>query len=147
MAELFYGAILRIIQAFLQGAPFILSGICITALLERMVGAVGTKRLFGSNSVVSLFQSWCIGMALPGCSLGVIPICQQLRLSGIAIGTIFAFALSSPLFDPLSLLYGLTLSKPFTIFAFAGCSLIVVTVSGAIFDKLLPNQTPSFFHP
>ena len=139
MAELFYGAILRIIQSFLQGAPFILSGICITALLERMVGAVGTKRLFGSNSVVSLFQSWCIGMALPGCSLGVIPICQQLRLSGIAIGTIFAFALSSPLFDPLSLLYGLTLSKPFTIFAFAGCSLVVVTVSGAIFDKLFPN--------
>ena len=139
MTELLYGAILRIIQALLQGAPFILSGICITALLERMIGSVGTKRLFGSNSIVSLFQSWCIGMALPGCSLGVIPICHQLRASGIAIGTIFAFALSSPLFDPLSMLYGLTLSKPFTIFAFAGCSLIVVTVSGAIFDKIYPK--------
>jgi uncharacterized membrane protein YraQ (UPF0718 family) len=111
-----------------------------------MIGSVGTKRLFGSNSVVSLFQSWCIGMALPGCSLGVIPICQQLRLSGIAIGTIFAFALSSPLFDPLSLLYGLTLSKPFTIFAFAGCSLIVVTVSGAIFDKLFPDTELNIPH-
>ena len=139
MSELFYGAVLRIIQAILQGAPFILSGICITALLERMIGSVGTKRLFGSNSIVSLFQSWCIGMALPGCSLGVIPICQQLRMSGIAIGTIFAFALSSPLFDPLSLLYGLTLSKPFTIFAFATASLVVVTVSGGIFDKLFPD--------
>ena len=139
MTELFCGALLRIIQALLQGAPFILSGICITALLERMIGSVGTKKLFGSNTIVSLFQSWCIGMALPGCSLGVIPICHQLRASGIAIGTIFAFALSSPLFDPLSMLYGLTLSKPFTIFAFAGCSLIVVTISGAIFDKIYPK--------
>ena len=139
MTELLWGSAFRMLQACLQGAPFIFSGICITALLDRMLGATNTKRLFGSNSVISLFQSWCIGMALPGCSLGVIPICHQLRASGIAIGTIFAFALSSPLFDPLSLLYGLTLSKPFTIFAFASCSLVVVTVSGAIFDKLFPN--------
>jgi len=139
MEATLYGAILRMLQAFLQGAPFIISGICITGILERMLGASDTKRLFGSNTIVSLFQSWCIGMALPGCSLGVIPICQQLRMSGIAIGTIFAFALSSPLFDPLSLLYGLTLSKPFTIFAFATCSLIVVTVSGGIFDRLFPG--------
>lgn len=139
MNELLWGGIFRILQACLQAAPFIFSGICITAILGRMLGAADTKRLFGSNSIVSLFQSWCIGMALPGCSLGVIPICHQLRASGIAIGTIFAFALSSPLFDPLSLLYGLTLSKPFTIFAFAGCSLVVVTLSGAIFDRLFPN--------
>lgn len=139
MTELLWGSVFRMLQACLQGAPFIFSGICITALLDRMLGASNTKRLFGSNSVISLFQSWCIGMALPGCSLGVIPICHQLRASGIAVGTIFAFALSSPLFDPLSLLYGLTLSKPFTIFAFAACSLVVVTVSGAIFDKLFPN--------
>ena len=139
MTELLWGGIFRMLQACLQGAPFIFSGICITAILDRMLGAADTKRLFGSNSIVSLFQSWCIGMALPGCSLGVIPICHQLRASGIAIGTIFAFALSSPLFDPLSLLYGLTLSKPFTIFAFAGCSLVVVTVSGAIFDRLFPK--------
>ena len=139
MTELIWGSLFRILQAFLQGSPFILSGICITAILQRMLGAADTKRLFGSNSIASLFQSWCIGMALPGCSLGVIPICHQLRASGIAIGTIFAFALSSPLFDPLSLLYGLTLSKPFTIFAFAGCSLVVVMLSGAIFDRLFPN--------
>ena len=79
MAELLFGALLRILQALLQGAPFILSGICITALLERMLGLKDTKRLFGSNSIISLFQSWCIGMALPGCSLGVIPICHQMR--------------------------------------------------------------------
>ncbi len=44
-----------------------------------------------------------------------------------------------PLFDPLSLLYGLTLSKPETILAFALCSLIVVMVCGGIFDWWFPN--------
>ncbi|MFM8805419.1 MAG: permease, partial [Planctomycetia bacterium] len=139
MIELACGALLRMVQAFVQGAPFIFTGLCIAGMLSRLMGHADTKRLFGSNSIASLAQSWFIGMLLPGCSLGVIPICRRLRASGIAIGTIFAFALSSPLFDPLSLLYGLTLSKPFTILAFACCSFVVVTVSGAIFDWLYPD--------
>lgn len=134
-----WGVVLRLAQATLQAAPFIFTGLCITGMLHRLMGQQHTKWLFGSNSLASLFQSWVIGMLLPGCSLGVIPIVKQLRRSGIAVGTIFAFALSSPLFDPLSMLYGLTLSKPFTIVAFAFCSLIVVTVSGSIFDRLFPQ--------
>jgi hypothetical protein len=139
VTELLWGAVLRMVQAVLQAAPFIFTGLCIAGMLGRLMGPADTRRLFGSNSFASLLQSWVIGMLLPGCSLGVIPVCRQLRASGIAIGTIFAFALSSPLFDPLSLLYGLTLSKPFTILAFAACSLIVVTVSGAILDRLYPD--------
>jgi uncharacterized membrane protein YraQ (UPF0718 family) len=139
VADLLFGAVLRTVQAFLQGAPFIFTGLCIAGMLDRLMGHAATRRLFGSNSLVSLAQSWLIGMLLPGCSLGVIPICRKLRASGIAVGTIFAFALSSPLFDPLSLLYGLTLSKPFTILAFAACSFVVVTVTGAIFDRICPD--------
>jgi uncharacterized membrane protein YraQ (UPF0718 family) len=139
MSEIAWGAILRMLQSLLQGAPFIFTGLCIAGMLSRLMGHADTRRLFGSNSLSSLAQSWLIGMLLPGCSLGTIAICRQLRASGIAVGTIFAFALSSPLFDPLSLLYGLTLSKPFTIMAFAGCSLVVVMVTGAIFDRLFPD--------
>jgi uncharacterized membrane protein YraQ (UPF0718 family) len=139
ITDLLWGALLRMLQAFLQGAPFIFTGLCIAGMLDRLMGHAATRRLFGSNSLVSLAQSWLIGMLLPGCSLGVIPICRKLKASGIAVGTIFAFALSSPLFDPLSLLYGLTLSKPFTILAFAACSFVVVTVTGALFDRLYPD--------
>lgn len=138
LESIFWGVCLRVLQSALQASPFIFTGLCITGLFHRLMGQEHTRRLFGSNSISSLFQSWLIGMLLPGCSLGVIPIVKQLRKSGIAVGTIFAFALSSPLFDPLSMLYGLTLSKPATIVAFAFCSLIVVTISGGIFDWLYP---------
>lgn len=139
MEAIAWGVFLRLVQATVQGAPFIFTGLCICGILHRLLGHAHTKRLFGSNSLSSLVQSWLIGMLLPGCSLGVIPIVKQLRVSGIAVGTIFAFALSSPLFDPLSLLYGLTLSKPFTILVFAGCSLVVVMVSGSVFDWWFPD--------
>lgn len=142
-----WGVVLRVIQAALQAAPFVVTGLCITALLHRLLGHSNTRRLFGSNSISSLFQSWLIGMLLPGCSLGVIPIVKQLRVSGIAVGTIFAFALSSPLFDPLSLLYGLTLSKPMTIVAFAFGSLLVVMLSGGLFDWWFPQTEVSAEEP
>lgn len=147
MEAVAWGVILRIVQAALQGAPFIFTGLCVTGMLHRLMGHQQTRRLFGSNTVSSLIQSWLIGMLLPGCSLGVIPIVKQLRRSGIAVGTIFAFALSSPLFDPLSLLYGLTLSKPMTIVAFATCSLIVVTISGSLFDWWFPNTEVTIDEP
>jgi uncharacterized protein len=136
---LHWGFCLRVAQAFLQAAPFIFTGLFVAGMLHRLMGQAQTRWLFGSNTVSSLFQSWVIGMLLPGCSLGTIPIVKQMRKSSIAIGTIFAFALSSPLFDPLSLLYGLTLSKPETILAFALCSLVVVTTCGALFDRWFPN--------
>ena len=147
MEAIFWGVVLRIIQSTLQASPFIFTGLCITGVLHRLMGHQHTKRLFGSNTASSLIQSWLIGMILPGCSLGVIPIVKQLRRSGIAIGTIFAFALSSPLFDPLSLLYGLTLSKPMAILIFATCSLVVVTVSGSFFDWLYPNTEVTVEEP
>lgn len=139
MDRLFWGVVLRTTQSALQAAPFILTGLIITGVLHRLMGHAATRRMFGSNTLTSLAQSWVIGMLLPGCSLGVIPIVKQMRLSGIAVGTIFAFALSSPLFDPMSLLYGLTLSKPETILAFALCSLVVVMVCGGLFDRWFPN--------
>jgi len=139
MDRLIWGVVLRTAQSALQAAPFILTGLIITGVLHRLMGQAHTRKMFGSNSIASLVQSWVIGMLLPGCSLGVIPIVKQMRRSGIAVGTIFAFALSSPLFDPLSLLYGLTLSKPETILAFAFCSLVVVMVCGGLFDWWFPN--------
>jgi len=47
-----------------------------------------------------------------------------------------AFAISAPLFNPISLLYGLTLSHPLVIVGFALASMAVVTVVGLAWDRL-----------
>ncbi|MCR9212040.1 MAG: permease, partial [bacterium] len=51
-------------------------------------------------------------------------------------GAMSAFALSAPLFNPLSLLYGLTLSRPMVILLFAFGSLIIVTALGLFWDSI-----------
>ena len=136
---IFWGAVLRFSQAFLQSTPTILVGLAVAAIFRRLLGHENTRRLFGCGTWREVPQAWLIGMLLPICSLGVIPVAREMRRARIAGGTILAFAMTAPLFNPLSLLYGLTLSEPFVILSFAFCTLLVVTAVGLAWGWLFPG--------
>ncbi len=130
-----YGAELRISEALLAATPTLLVGLLVAAILRFYFDDSGTRRIFGGSTFRSLPQSWAIGMLLPVCSIGVLPILLEMRRAKVKAGAMSAFALSAPLFNPLSLLYGVTLSRPYVILMFAAASLIIVTVVGAIWDR------------
>ncbi len=138
---IFWGAVLRFTQALIQAAPTILVGLVVAGIFRRLLGHEGTRRLFGSGTWRELPQAWLVGMLLPVCSLGVIPIAREMRRARISGGAILAFAMTAPLFNPLSMLYGLTLSEPFVILSFAFCTMIVVTAVGAFWNRLYPDTT------
>ncbi len=137
------GGLVRMLQGFVQAAPTLLVGLMIASILRYYLGHQGTRRLFGGDSVRSLPQSWLVGMLLPVCSIGVLPILFEMRRAKVKPGAMSAFALSAPLFNPLSLLYGLTLSRPFVIILFAVGSLFVVTVLGFFWDAIAKRRTLS----
>ncbi|HEY2158129.1 MAG TPA: permease [Isosphaeraceae bacterium] len=137
--SIFWGAVLRMAQAAISAAPTILVGLAVAGILRRLLGQAGTRRLFGCGTWRELPQAWAIGMLLPVCSLGVIPVAREMRRAGISPGTVLAFALTAPLFNPLSMLYGLTLSEPFVIIAFAFGSMVIVTFVGAALNRLFPG--------
>ena len=141
LESLLWGGFLRGSEALLQASPFILTGLVVAGVFRRLFTPEGLRKLFGHGTWRALPQAWAIGMLLPICSLGAIPVVRQMRKAGMTGGTILAFALSAPLFNPLSLLYGLTLSEPFTIIAFALCTLVVVTFVGLIWDRLFPDSS------
>jgi len=137
---LLWGACARMAQALVAASPTIVVGWLVAAVFERILGRDGTYRLFGGDTWRQLPQAWALGMLLPVCSLGVIPVMQQMRRSGISGGTILAFGLTAPLFNPISVLYGLTLSDPRAIFAFCLCSLVLITVLGLLWDWMFPGS-------
>ena len=128
------GGAMRMAEALMSAAPTLLVGLMVAAVLRFYFGDTGTRRLFGGTTVRSLPQSWLVGMLLPVCSIGVLPILFEMRRAGLKAGAMSAFALSAPLFNPLSLLYGVTLSRPYVILMFAFGSLIVVTTVGLVWD-------------
>ncbi|MDX2037637.1 MAG: permease [Isosphaeraceae bacterium] len=140
LEAIFWGSILRVSQAVIQAAPTILVGLLVAGIFRRLLGHEGTRRLFGAGTRRELPQAWLIGMILPVCSLGVIPVAREMRRAGISGGTVLAFALTAPLFNPISMLYGLTLSAPLVILSFAFATMVVVTGVGSIWDRLFPNS-------
>ena len=136
MDNMFWGAALRLVQVFIFAAPWIATGFCIAAIFRVFLGPERTRNLFAGSGWRGILSGWVWGMLLPVCSLGVIPIVRELHRSGVKGGTLIAFALTAPLFNPLSLLYGLTLSDPLAIITFAGCSLLIVTCVGILWDRI-----------
>ena len=134
MESMILGAVVRILQAAMQAAPTVIIGLLVAAIFQRM-GRDVTNRIFGANSWRSLPQAWGLGMLLPVCSLGAVPIMSEMRRAGVAGGVILAFGLTAPLFNPVSVLYGLTLSDPIAIIVFTLCSLVIVTVMGTAWDR------------
>jgi uncharacterized protein len=141
VSVMLWGALVRMAQTLVAAGPTILVGWLVAAIFERILGREGTFRLFGGSTWRQLPQAWLLGMLLPVCSLGVIPVMIQMRRSGISGGTILAFGLTAPLFNPISVMYGLTLSDPRAILVFCLCSLTVITVMGLLWDRMFPGST------
>ena len=110
-------------------------------VMRRMLGADGTRKLFGGKGGKGLLRAWGIGMLLPVCSLGVIPITREMRRAGVPSGTILAFVLAATHINPLSLLYGLTLSEPVVIICFAAGSLVIALSAGAVWEKFFARES------
>ncbi len=136
MDTMLIGGLIRLVQGLLAAAPTLIVGLFIASLFRYYLRTEGTKKLFGGESLWSLPQSWAVGMLLPVCSIGVIPVIREMHRQGIRPGAITAFALAAPLFNPLSLLYGLTLSRPLVIIGFALGSLFIVSMLGLVWDRL-----------
>ncbi len=134
-----WGIVVRLGQALLDAGPTLLCGVLVAGIFSQMLGPQGTARLFGVGARSGVLRAWFWGMMLPVCSLGVFPVIRELRRAGVSGGTILAFALTGPLFNPLSLLYGLTLSEPIVIISFAFLSLVMVSVAGVVFDWVFPG--------
>lgn len=133
----------RLIAAAAHAAPTVLCGLVVAAVIRQLFGPSLTRTLLAAGSATSLVRAWLLGMLLPVCSIGAIPVARELRRAGLAGGTVLAFAVSAPLFNPISLLYGLTLSHPLVILGFALASMIVVTVVGSLWDRLLASAVPA----
>ena len=105
-----------------------------------MLGPQKVRKIFADGTRWGLLTGWLIGMLLPVCSLGVIPIVRELHRAGVKKGTILAFGLTAPLFNPMSVLYGLTLSDPIAILSFSLCALVIVSLLGMVWN-LTGKQT------
>lgn len=136
-----WSILLRAGQTLIEASSTIVVGLIVAAVFERVIGPEGTRRLFAGAGLKGLFRAWVIGTLLPVCSLGVIPVICQMRRAGVPPANILAFVLAAPQLNPLSFLYGITLSEPVVIISFVVATMVIAIVGGEIWKRLFSTQT------
>ena len=148
--DILWSVLLRIGQTAVESSSTLFVGFFVTAVMRRMLGPESTRNLFGGEGLKGLFRAWVIGSLLPVCSLGVIPVAREMRRAGVPTATILAFVLAAPQLNPLSFLYGLTLSEPIVIICFVIATMLLAISGGELWkrvfekpsDSLLPCDEP-----
>lgn len=76
--------------------PYLLLGFVIAGLLRAFISPAWVEKHLGSRGFGQVFKATLLGVPLPLCSCGVIPVALGLRRQGGSPGAVAAFAASTP---------------------------------------------------
>ncbi|MBN2316033.1 MAG: SO_0444 family Cu/Zn efflux transporter [Sedimentisphaerales bacterium] len=115
-------------------SPYLLFGFFVAGLLSVLVSQRLVERHLGGRGLWPLLKASVLGVPLPLCSCGVIPVSMSLRKHGASKGSTIAFLLSTPQTGVDSIFVTLSLLGPvFAIFR-PVVALITGLVGGTLVD-------------
>jgi len=109
-------------------APYLLFGFAVAGLLHVWLPAAWVLRHLGGRGWVSSVKAALLGVPLPLCSCGVIPVAASIRSQGAGRGATAAFLMSTPQVGVHSVLVTYGILGP----AFALLRPVVAFASGAL---------------
>jgi hypothetical protein len=77
-------------------APYLLLGIVVAGVLHLLLPVGMVARHLGSGGIGSVFKASAMGVPLPLCSCGVVPVAASLKQSGASSGATVGFLVTTP---------------------------------------------------
>ncbi|RDI61332.1 permease [Nocardia pseudobrasiliensis] len=88
---------------FIQAVPFLVLGVVISGAIAAFVSPALLRRVLPRNETAAIGVAGLVGMALPGCECGVVPVARRLIDQGAPSSVALAFLLSAPAINPVVL--------------------------------------------
>ncbi|MDQ8182421.1 permease [Pelagicoccus sp. SDUM812005] len=124
---------------------YLILGLAISVLLHRFLRQAWVERLMGKRKLSSVIWGSVVGVPMPLCSCGVIPVTMSLRSKGASRGATVSFLTSTPQtgVDSFLATYGM-LGPVFAVYKIivAFLSGILVGLATDLFVKDLPSPAP-----
>ena len=114
------------IRTIVEASPTILGGVGFAAYLRTQVEPERLKTLFPGEGIEGVLRTALVGMTLPVCAIGILPVLRELRLLGLSTSKLITLGLVAPLLNPLTVLYGLS------VLSATQCVVIAVFVAVAV---------------
>jgi len=122
-------------QVLYASAPYMLFGLLMAGLIKACIPDSFVNRHLGGNSTGAVIKASLVGVPLPLCSCGVVPVAASLREQGAGPGPTTAFLISTPEtgLDSIALTYALldpvmTVVRPLAAFITAMSAGLLVNV-------------------
>ena len=96
MLEIFLGVIKESWHILHDSAPYCLFGLFMAGILKSFMPDDFVADHLGANNLVSVIKASLLGIPLPLCSCGVIPVATGLKRQGAGNGPTTAFLISTP---------------------------------------------------
>ena len=94
--SLVYDFIKESVRLWLEVSPYLLLGMVISGILHIFLGKDFISRHLGKGNIYSIIKATLLGIPLPVCSCGVIPIAASLRKDGAHKSSVLSFLVSTP---------------------------------------------------
>jgi len=85
----------------LEGLPFILLGVLVSAVLHEYVSDKSLRRWIPDNPLLAILAASLFGIVFPVCECGMIPVVRRLMQKGLPPYAAVAFILAGPIINPV----------------------------------------------
>ncbi|MGL4759412.1 MAG: permease [Patescibacteria group bacterium] len=131
-----YDFLMIVLGLLVESMPFVVIGVLISALLGSFVKGGFFLKYKSKNPILSHIQSMLIGLFLPVCECGNVPLAKRLSLIGFKPSEVITFMLAAPILNPLVLITTLEAFNMDRNIAFIriGAGALIALVVGLIFS-------------
>lgn len=139
------GLIQEIWHTFDEAAIYILFGIFIAALMQTFIDKEKIAKYLGKRGTKSVTLATLIGIPLPLCSCGVIPMAVSLKKNGASKGAVVSFLISTPESSVNSIAMSYAMLDPLMTFARVFAAFFTAMTAGIaenIFGSKEPAEPP-----
>lgn len=91
------------LSIFIEGIPFILIGILVSSLIHVFLTEEMVFRWIPKSPILSVPMAACVGLLLPVCECGIVPVSRRLMQKGLPAHVAFTFLLAVPVINPITI--------------------------------------------
>ncbi len=134
----FWTFALRTVETAVQASPYLLLGMVLAAGMDAFIDRARLRSLFRGPAPLAAARAWLFALVMPVCSLGVLPVGEQMLRAGVRPAAVVALLVSAPVCHPWSVIYGLSVSSPAAWLLIAAASLTVASCVGWVAERWMP---------
>jgi uncharacterized membrane protein YraQ (UPF0718 family) len=135
MLDTIYTVVVEFWSVLAEMAPYLILGFLVAGVLSVTVSTRLVERHLGDRGIWSVTKASLLGIPLPLCSCGVIPVAASLRRHGASRGATTSFLLSTPQTGVDSIMVTFSLLGP----VFAIFRPVAALVTGLIGGQLVES--------